>query len=70
MPFYSFIHLLSIVLIRLLGEDDLALVDLNKTIEVSGGVGRSACQAFCQRGQITFYDYFAKEEGVKSFIHD
>ena len=37
MPFYSFIHLLSIVLIRLLGEDDLALVDLNKTIEVSAG---------------------------------
>ena len=27
-----------------------ALQDLNKAIQISHGIGRSACQAFCQRG--------------------
>ena len=26
------------------------MADLNKAVELSAGVGRTACQAFCQRG--------------------
>ena len=37
---------------RLQGDTDLALKDLESAIELSGGRGRSACQAFCQRGLI------------------
>ena len=36
---------------RLMGRADLALEDLDKAIELSGGRGRSACQAYCQRGE-------------------
>ena len=36
---------------RLIGNVTAALEDLNKAIEVSGGQGRSACQAYCQRGE-------------------
>ena len=37
---------------RLMGRPDLALDDLNRAIDLSGGRGRSACQAFCQRGEL------------------
>lgn len=35
---------------RLMNQDNLAKMDLNRAIELSKGQGRSACQAFCQRG--------------------
>ena len=38
---------------RLNSDISKALLDLNKTIELTEGQGRSACQAFCQRGKIT-----------------
>ncbi|KAK6618255.1 hypothetical protein RUM44_002706 [Polyplax serrata] len=37
---------------RLLGDTHSALDDLNMAITLSKGEGRSACQAFCQRGLI------------------
>ncbi|KAK5980540.1 Tetratricopeptide repeat protein 36 [Trichostrongylus colubriformis] len=37
---------------RLVGKPDEALLDLNQAISLSGGVGRSACQAFVQRAMI------------------
>lgn len=35
---------------RLMGLADDAMDDLDKAIDLSGGQGRSACQAFCQKG--------------------
>jgi hypothetical protein len=35
-----------------MGKTDLAMKDLNKSLELSGEQGRSASQAFCQRGLI------------------
>jgi len=37
---------------RLRGDDSQALADLNKSLELSKGQGRSACQALCQRGML------------------
>ncbi|CAG7723774.1 unnamed protein product [Allacma fusca] len=37
---------------RLLGDIAAAKTDLNNAINLSGGKGRPACQAFCQRGLI------------------
>jgi len=37
---------------RLKGNVADAMEDLNKAIELGGGKGRSACQAFCQRGTL------------------
>ncbi|XP_059478259.1 tetratricopeptide repeat protein 36 [Neocloeon triangulifer] len=38
--------------LRLKGNMPGALVDLNKALSLTGGKGKSACQAFCQRAQI------------------
>ncbi|CAB3372847.1 Hypothetical predicted protein [Cloeon dipterum] len=38
--------------LRLKGKIPEALLDLNKALSFSGGVGKSACQALCQRAQI------------------
>ncbi|XP_037905797.1 tetratricopeptide repeat protein 36 homolog isoform X2 [Hermetia illucens] len=35
---------------RLMGNDHAALEDLEKALQLSGGIGRTGCQALCQRG--------------------
>ena len=39
---------------RLNSDIPAALLDLNKTIQLTQGQGRSACQAFCQRGKLSY----------------
>ncbi|GLH01596.1 Tetratricopeptide repeat protein 36 homolog [Gryllus bimaculatus] len=51
---------------RLKGETEDAVMDLNKAIELSGGHGRSACQALCQRGLI-FWKGGLTDEAKKDF---
>lgn len=46
---------------RLKGNDTLALEDLNRSLELSKGIGRSACQALCQRGMLYRKQYLDVE---------
>ena len=45
---------------RLMGATDKALQDLDLAIDLSRGQGRSACQAYCQRGTSTLYFYYER----------
>ncbi|XP_040583058.1 tetratricopeptide repeat protein 36 [Lepeophtheirus salmonis] len=51
---------------RLNNDIESATRDLNKAIEVSQGIGRSACQAYTQRGLIE-YRVGKKEEALSDF---
>ncbi|KAK9501751.1 hypothetical protein O3M35_012423 [Rhynocoris fuscipes] len=52
---------------RLLVKDEEALMDLNRSIEISNGKGKSACQAYCQRG-LLYRKNGLMEEAKSDFI--
>lgn len=52
--------------LRLRGNTEQARQDLDAALELSGGRGRSACQAFCQRALINRKDGL-DEDAIKDF---